>query len=110
MTSGLETERVNSQRKRQVREEINKEKVGKHMIKTSKQYIYIAQKSKIEARAHRSRAQYTSEPAQGVSIIYYCYRCQYTENTNGNFMSRNPLQSLQDTIMKLAYWTFIYSM
>jgi len=61
MTSGLETERVNSQRKRQVREEINKEKVGKHMIKTSKQYIYIAQKSKIEARAHRSRAQYASE-------------------------------------------------
>jgi len=56
MTSGLDTEQVYSRRKRQVREEISKEKVKKRIsgeaYDIGKQTIDIAPKSKIESRVH----------------------------------------------------------
>jgi len=70
MTSGLEMEWVYSQRKRQVREEISKEKVKKKRkwkaYVINKQTIHITPKSKIE-----SRAPYTPEPCQNVSVVLY---------------------------------------
>jgi len=56
---------VYSQRERQVREEISKEKVKKKRISVeaydiNKQTIYIVQKSKMEPRAH-----YVPEPGRG---------------------------------------------